>query len=75
MEKKNMMNACYKCEYRGTIPGNAHTRCLHPSPLSNSVKGDKYGIKSGWFLYPFNFDPVWLIKCDGFKEKNKQKEE
>ena len=21
---------CYKCAYRGSIPGNAHSKCLHP---------------------------------------------
>lgn len=21
---------CYKCVYRGNIPGNAHSRCMHP---------------------------------------------
>jgi len=22
---------CYKCEYRGTIPGNTHSYCNHPT--------------------------------------------
>lgn len=22
---------CYKCEYRGTIAGSAHSKCLHPA--------------------------------------------
>lgn len=30
-EKESMQNACYKCKHRGTIPGNCHTMCLHPS--------------------------------------------
>lgn len=32
------------------------------------VKGDEYGIRSGWFNHPLNFDPVWLEKCNGFKK-------
>ena len=27
MDKPN----CYKCKHRGTIPGDAHSRCRHPS--------------------------------------------
>ena len=22
---------CYECKHRGTLPGNAHSRCRHPS--------------------------------------------
>lgn len=34
------------------------------------IKANPHGVKSGWFMWPFNFDPVWLENCDGFKEKN-----
>jgi hypothetical protein len=27
------------------------------------------GIQMGWFIWPVNFDPVWLINCDGFKAR------
>ncbi len=85
---------CYKCEHRGTIPGNAHSRCNHPAfqkthddpalavlsifasvgrvpPMQGkaegiTVVGNEHGIKSGWFNHPFNFDPTWLVSCDGF---------
>ena len=30
------------------------------------IKANYHGIKSGWFNYPFNFDPVWLEECKGF---------
>jgi hypothetical protein len=84
---------CYKCKYRGTIPGNAHSRCNHPlvkqddnefgalvDMLSGknveaakklNIKGDIHGIKHGWFMWPANFDPVWLRNCDGFTQKEK----
>ena len=35
-----------------------------------NVKGNKHGIDSGWFMHPFNFDPVWLEECDGFTSLN-----
>lgn len=32
------------------------------------VVGDEYGIRSGWFQYPLNFDPCWLNKCSAYLE-------
>jgi len=76
---------CYECQHRGTVPGDAHSRCCYPglkSLLSDmlssdntlimrklNVQGDPHGIKSGWFFWPYNFDPVWLENCDGFTSK------
>lgn len=37
---------------------------------SLNVKGNEHGIRSGWFNWPYNFDPVWLESCDGFEEKS-----
>ena len=34
-----------------------------------NIKGNSYGIKSGWFNFPYNFDPIWLDNCDGFEAK------
>jgi len=31
-----------------------------------NIKGNPHGIRSGWFNWPYNFDPVWLETCDGF---------
>ena len=33
------------------------------------VIGNAHGIRSGWFMWPANFDPVWLENCDGFTAK------
>jgi len=84
---------CYRCEYRGSVPGDAHSKCNHPEMQGRtavltlmSAKPDEggnvvefafspfvvvasyYGYSSGWFYFPLNFDPVWLVRCDGFKE-------
>ena len=59
---------CYECKFRGTIPGDAHSSC---SNRKANVEGNNYGIRSGWFLWPFNFDPVWLESCDGFEKIEK----
>lgn len=37
--------------------------------LELNIEADPHGIRNGWFLWPANFDPVWLINCDGFKQK------
>lgn len=81
------MNKCYECKHRGTIPGDAHSCCRYPGTTTGmldffnpkneemakklNIKGDAHGIKSGWFMWPVNFDPVWLKNCDGFDPKSK----
>jgi len=88
---------CYKCVYRGNVPGSAHSCCNHPAfsdvtgdpflqmvgifagvgrvpPIQAKtadckVVGNPHGIKNGWFNHPFNFDPVWLESCTGYKAK------
>jgi hypothetical protein len=82
---------CYECKYRGSIPGDAHSRCNHPTVKQDGnpfgaivdmlsgknvaaqiqlrVQGDATGIRRGWFMWPANFDPAWLVSCDGFEKK------
>ncbi len=55
---------CHKCKHRGTIPGDAHSRCNNAEA---KVKGHLVGIRGGWFHHPYNFDPTWLLECDGFE--------
>jgi len=59
---------CYKCIHRRSIPGDYHSLCLNDKA---DVAGNPHGIKNGWFNWPFNFDPIWLEVCHGFKEKTK----
>jgi len=42
-------------------------------PKKIKVVGNPHGIRKGWFNYPFNFDPVWLESCSGFKAKEVKK--
>ncbi len=58
---------CYKCRHRRPIPGDCHSTCINKGA---TVKGNKHGIRSGWFAWPWNFDPTWLIECDGFSDKS-----
>jgi len=66
MKKQN----CYECVHRLEIPGDAHSRCNNHSA---KVKGNPHGIRNGWFMWPLNFDPVWLDSCDGFSDNPKDK--
>lgn len=58
---------CYNCIHRRTVPGSCHSACAKPDP---DMTGHKHGIQSGWFMYPFNFDPAWGTKdCANFEAK------
>lgn len=79
------MADCYKCKYRGDIPGDAHSCCRYPGNETGlfdffsaenlimakklNIKADAYGISAGYFCWPVNFDPVWLKNCNGFTPK------
>lgn len=58
---------CYKCKYRKEIMGDAHSECTNREA---NVEGYAYGIHRGWFFWPYNFDPVWLVSCNGFEGRN-----
>lgn len=65
----NMQGACYDCKYRCNVPGDTHSSCSNKVAY---VIGDEHGISKGWFLFPFNFDPIWLRYCDGFQAKEEK---
>jgi len=35
--------------------------------LQLHITANPIGVRNGWFLWPANFDPVWLITCEGFE--------
>lgn len=34
-----------------------------------NIQADPHGVKMGWFMWPANFDPIWLNNCDGYTGK------
>jgi len=42
-----------------------------PLPTESDVKlrANPHGVRMGWFAWPYNFDPVWLLECSGFTPK------
>jgi hypothetical protein len=57
---------CYECAFRGGVPGSCHSSCRK---WTAQVSANEHGIKMGWFAWPFDFDPVWLVSCDSFQPK------
>lgn len=57
---------CYECTNRRILPWSAHSRCVATEAI---VGRNLHGIKNGWFYWPYNFDPVWLISCNSFSPK------
>ena len=41
--------------------------------LKLNIRANAHGVRSGWFMWPVNFDPVWLENCDGFTAKDTPK--
>lgn len=76
---------CYKCYFRGSIPGDAHSCCKFYGLKSDmfdyvmpenqimsqvlNIKVNAYGMRNGWVMFPVNFDPRWIINCYGFLDK------
>ncbi len=62
------MGKCYSCSHRRSIPGDCHSSCAKPD---KEMTGNAHGIRNGWFMYPFNFDPTWMTKeCSNYKKEN-----
>ena len=62
---KDDRQECYHCQHRRNMPGNCHIKCVKPDP---DMTGDEHGIKEGWFMYPFLFDPTWKTKkCSNYE--------
>lgn len=56
---------CYMCKYRRNIPGDAHSLCAGAIAV-DQVTANAHGVRSGWFWWPFNFDPIWLESCGNY---------
>jgi len=35
-----------------------------------NVTGNPHGIANEWFIWPFSYDPIWLLSCDGYTPKS-----
>ena len=45
------------------------------APKELNIKANPTGIAGGWFMFPLNFDPTWLLNCDGFTKGQEEGDE
>ena len=58
---------CWNCAYRKNIPGNAHIACAFNWQGKQMPRGKPWGIRHGWYHFPFCYDPTWMInECSQF---------
>jgi len=55
---------CKNCIYKKNVPGNTHIECTRLGCKPINVR--EHGVKNGWFMFPFLFDPIWAENCTGF---------
>jgi len=65
---------CWRCAYKAAVPGSCHIRCVYNWAKSEHrpPRGKEYGIDSGWYYFPLNYDPVWMI--DGCQARADERE-
>ena len=71
LEMSKTDRLCDTCMHRRNVSGSAHSRCNN---FEANVLGNIFGIKKGWFNWPYDFDPTWLESCDGFSDKLEDKQ-
>lgn len=56
---------CYECKHKENLSYTHHVACAKPCA---NVTGSPHGIRKGWFMYPLEFDPVWMTtQCSTFE--------
>lgn len=60
------------CLNTGIAPGSGHH--IGCGNVFANVVISKHGFENGWAQYPINFDPIWINSCDGYSEKEEDKE-
>jgi hypothetical protein len=68
---------CHKCKHSQRIPGDCHLDCQEglrqcfarepQEPVTIRVSLNEHGVKNGWAMWPFNFDPIWVDACNCFR--------
>ena len=69
----SVQTECFSCQFHRSLPGDAHIRCVKPDGEVQNT-GHPHGIKRGWFLYPYNFDPTWkTVACPNYHAETMEK--
>jgi len=68
---------CWKCKWAERLDLQT-IACRHPlitdlgieeARKALEIRGAEMGVRRGWFVWPSAFDPKWLERCQGFREK------
>ncbi|PIT96492.1 hypothetical protein COT94_00080 [Candidatus Falkowbacteria bacterium CG10_big_fil_rev_8_21_14_0_10_37_14] len=65
--------SCYGCAYKQNVPGDAHIACSFNFKKAEKPlpQGDPHGIKNGWYSFPVNYDPNWMMtECQAYAEES-----
>lgn len=69
-------NAHLSCRHPATAHAHQNALAAVISTMGNAlplavcgldVVFEAYGIAQGWASWPYNFDPAWLVRCDGYQ--------
>jgi len=69
-QKMTLRKNCTSCRWRRGVEGSAHSACANKKA---KVIADPIGIRNGWFIWPINFDPIWLEQCTGYEKTKKER--
>ena len=73
--RKSEWSAHSKCVFPGNKTDLVSIFSVDNKNFENAEKlgivVNRTGIVNGWFNWPIDFDPVWLINCNGYKQKEK----
>lgn len=58
-------------DYKAVLATAAQTGpvCHLEAAAALGIKPNYIGVKRGWFNWPWDFDPVWLLECNGFSSR------
>jgi hypothetical protein len=73
---------CHECNHSGSNANmnSAHIHCslfwkAGQRAKSEYPEGEEHGIKSGWYDFPYNYDPTWMKEeCPYFSPKTTHNE-
>lgn len=76
---------CYNCQHSAPLAGDCHLECrlglqqclsgLPKEQVTIRVSLNPHGVLNGWAMWPFNFDPIWVDKCNSHATITTQQQE
>lgn len=79
-----MTHNCYNCKHRRDLPGSTHSSCKalkehselyliwyiqQADGQTENLKLNPHGMRNGWALWPVDFDPCWVERCNFYESK------